>query len=120
MRRGPGPSPSVAGVDNGAWRGPHSVSLPVGGIRVCVPNHGPKFTQGDPMGPQHAEGSREPPLLVLGASQGRHRDPAFSLRGKVPDRRAEHLFRFLGTVQAECWDSLGKERPVLGPLEPPS
>ena len=81
MRRGPGPSPSVAGVDNGAWRGPHSVSLPVGGIRVCVPNHGPKFTQGDPMGPQHAEGSREPPLLVLGASQGRHREVGSSSAG---------------------------------------
>lgn len=99
MRRGPGPgeggsraSPGVSGVVDGAWPGPHSVSLPVGGTRVCVPNHGPKFTQRDPVGPQHAEGSREPPLLVLGASRGRHREAGSSPAGlnrdaqDVPER----------------------------------
>lgn len=48
---------------------------------VCVPNHDPKFTQRDPVGPQHAEGSREPPLLVLGASRGRHREAGSSPAG---------------------------------------
>lgn len=79
MRRGPVPGeggpragPGVVGVDGGAWTGPHSASLPAGRTRVGVPDHGPKFTQGDPAGPQRVEGSCEPPLLVLGASWGRH------------------------------------------------
>ena len=80
-------SPGVPGVVDGAWTGPHSVSLPVGGTRVCVPNHGPKFTQRDPVGPQHAEGSREPPLLVLGASRGRHREAGSGPAGLNRDAR---------------------------------
>lgn len=79
MRQGPGPGeggpqagPGVAWVDGRAWTGPHSASLPAGRTRVGVPDHGPKFTQGDPAGPQRVEGSREPPALVLRASRGQH------------------------------------------------
>ena len=79
MRQGPGlreggprAGPGVARVDGGAWTGPHSASLPAGSTRLGVPDLDPKFTQGDPAGPQRVEGSREPPTLVLRASWGRH------------------------------------------------